>query len=93
VLIIGEPLKGCAQRFVCKLWAKNRSALLNNVSKRKQKPIRMTEAAPLLSKLVFAQSSGFEEVCFMWYFTLRFQILNVTVERYLHLFRISEVPV
>ena len=47
VLIIGEPLKGCAQCFVCKLWAKNRSALLNNVFKRKQKPIRMTEAASL----------------------------------------------
>lgn len=54
VLIIGEPLKGCVQCFVCKLWAKNRSALLNNVSTRTQKPIRMTEAASLKHTCFYA---------------------------------------
>jgi len=38
------------------------------------------------------QLSRLEEASFMWYFTLRFQNLNVTFERLVQLFRIFEFP-
>lgn len=89
VLIIGEPLKGCTQCFVCKLWA-YRSVVLNNVTNIGGRgPIRMTKAACLLSKLVSVRCSGFEEVSFMWYFNVWSKTLNISLEWFVCLLRVQ----